>query len=160
MSVTFKGCHLTTWLESFAALSAMTYQTKPTSNGVYRIKVLDQDLVIESTPGYNPGLKLAAPSDSNNKQKVRHLDTPYLAVFLTPIFSGNFHRYQGKVMSGRWSASKTSLVSPTSRLRTPTGGMDILIPSLVPPSIGLYWNGLSMVKPSRSLCQTLPYPGS
>ncbi|KAG2029885.1 hypothetical protein BDR03DRAFT_906422 [Suillus americanus] len=47
----------------------MTYQTKPTSNGVYRIKVLNQDLVIESVPGYNPGLKLASPSPANNKQK-------------------------------------------------------------------------------------------
>ncbi|KAG1849195.1 hypothetical protein F4604DRAFT_1934983 [Suillus subluteus] len=47
----------------------MTYQTKPTSNGVYRIKVLNQDLVIESAPGYNPGLKLTSPSPTSNKQK-------------------------------------------------------------------------------------------
>ncbi|KAG2744879.1 hypothetical protein P692DRAFT_20877448 [Suillus brevipes Sb2] len=47
----------------------MTYQSKPTSNGVYRIKVLNQDLFIESAPGYNPGLKLASPSPTSAKQK-------------------------------------------------------------------------------------------
>jgi len=47
----------------------MSYQSKPTTNGVYRIKVLNQNLVIESVPGHNPGLKLASPSASNNKQK-------------------------------------------------------------------------------------------
>ncbi|KAG1808021.1 uncharacterized protein BJ212DRAFT_1281267 [Suillus subaureus] len=47
----------------------MAYQSKPTFNGVYRIKVLNQDLVIESAPGYNPGLKLASPSLTSNKQK-------------------------------------------------------------------------------------------
>ncbi|KAG1835989.1 hypothetical protein DFJ58DRAFT_710434 [Suillus subalutaceus] len=47
----------------------MTYQSKPTSNGVYRIKVLNQDLFIESAPGNNPGLKLAPPSPTSNKQK-------------------------------------------------------------------------------------------
>ncbi|KAG1769102.1 hypothetical protein EV702DRAFT_704537 [Suillus placidus] len=47
----------------------MTYQSKPTSDGVYRIKVLNQDLFIESVPGNNPGLKLASPSPTSNKQK-------------------------------------------------------------------------------------------
>ncbi|KAG2336931.1 hypothetical protein BDR05DRAFT_80548 [Suillus weaverae] len=47
----------------------MTYQSKPTSDGVYRIKVLNQDLFIESVPGNNPGLKLASLSPTNNKQK-------------------------------------------------------------------------------------------
>lgn len=44
--------------------------SKPTVDGAYRIKVFDQDLAIESVPGKNPGLKLAPPSTSNNKQKV------------------------------------------------------------------------------------------
>ncbi|KAG2121797.1 hypothetical protein BD769DRAFT_1671202 [Suillus cothurnatus] len=47
----------------------MTYRSKPTSNGVYRIKVLNQDLFIESAPGDNPGLKLAFPSPTSDKQK-------------------------------------------------------------------------------------------
>ncbi|KAG1810938.1 uncharacterized protein BJ212DRAFT_1376889 [Suillus subaureus] len=47
----------------------MTYQSKPTSNGVYRIKVLNQDLFIESASGNNPGLKLALPSPTSNTQK-------------------------------------------------------------------------------------------
>ncbi|KAG1769113.1 hypothetical protein EV702DRAFT_705177 [Suillus placidus] len=47
----------------------MTYQSKPTSDGVYRIKVLNQDLFIESVPGNNPWLKLTSPSPTSNKQK-------------------------------------------------------------------------------------------
>ena len=50
--------------------AAMSYQSKPTANGVYRIKVLTLDLVVESTPGVHPGMKLGTPSPSNNKQKV------------------------------------------------------------------------------------------
>ncbi|KAG1751232.1 hypothetical protein EDB19DRAFT_1676222 [Suillus lakei] len=47
----------------------MTYQSKPISNGVYRIKVLNENNFIESAPGNNPGLKLASPSPDSNKQK-------------------------------------------------------------------------------------------
>ncbi|KAH7922348.1 vWA-like protein [Leucogyrophana mollusca] len=47
----------------------MTYQSKPTSEGTYRIKVLDEDLFIESVPGSNAGLKLTSLSSTNTKQK-------------------------------------------------------------------------------------------
>ncbi|KAH7912671.1 hypothetical protein BJ138DRAFT_749993 [Hygrophoropsis aurantiaca] len=47
----------------------MTYQSKPTSDGTYRIKVLDQDLFIESVPGNDSSLKLAPISQSNSRQK-------------------------------------------------------------------------------------------
>lgn len=60
--------HIPCWNLS-TALYAMTYQSKPTSNGVYRIKVLNQDLFIESASGNNPGLKLALPSPTSNTQK-------------------------------------------------------------------------------------------
>jgi len=46
----------------------MTYQTKPTVDGAYRIKVLTQNLFIEDdTESRGPGLKLAAPSSSKKQ---------------------------------------------------------------------------------------------
>lgn len=49
----------------------MPYQNKPSVKGNYRIKVFgDAGLFVESTPGNNAGLKLAALVPSNNKQKV------------------------------------------------------------------------------------------
>ncbi|KIK36607.1 hypothetical protein CY34DRAFT_811194 [Suillus luteus UH-Slu-Lm8-n1] len=89
----------------------MTYQSKPTSNGVYRIKVLNQDLFIESAPGYNPGLKLASPSSTSAKQKVRQLRL--IISFLYCMFnlrSGPSPKCQAKATSGLWSASTTGPV--------------------------------------------------
>ncbi|KAF7973408.1 hypothetical protein HWV62_15205 [Athelia sp. TMB] len=48
----------------------MPFQSKPTSNGVYRIRVLNKSVVIESVPGENPYLTLATPKLGNNKQLV------------------------------------------------------------------------------------------
>lgn len=48
----------------------MSYQSKPTTNGVYRIKLLNQNRVIESVPVYNASLKLAPPNPLNKKQLV------------------------------------------------------------------------------------------
>ncbi|KAG8678599.1 hypothetical protein FRC09_019712, partial [Ceratobasidium sp. 395] len=46
----------------------MTYQTKPTADGAYRIKVLTQNLFIEDdTTRQKPGLRLASPSSSNQQ---------------------------------------------------------------------------------------------
>ncbi|KAG8740118.1 hypothetical protein FRC10_004747 [Ceratobasidium sp. 414] len=46
----------------------MTYQTKPTADGAYRIKVLTQNLFVQDdTESRRPGLKLAAPSSSNKQ---------------------------------------------------------------------------------------------
>ncbi|KAG9123425.1 hypothetical protein FRC07_014959, partial [Ceratobasidium sp. 392] len=47
----------------------MSYQPKPTSNGVYRIRVFNQNFCIECESGGNGGIKLTPPSSSNNKQK-------------------------------------------------------------------------------------------
>ncbi|KAH7912674.1 hypothetical protein BJ138DRAFT_750081 [Hygrophoropsis aurantiaca] len=54
----------------------MTFQSKPSADGAYRIKVLDQNLYIESAPGGNPGLRLCALSESNDKQKWRLVRVP------------------------------------------------------------------------------------
>jgi hypothetical protein len=72
---------LSSSLQSDYTFYTMTYQSKPTSNGVYRIKVLNQDLFIESAPGYNPGLKLASPSPTSAKQKVRLLITFFCILY-------------------------------------------------------------------------------
>ncbi|KIK38070.1 hypothetical protein CY34DRAFT_773573, partial [Suillus luteus UH-Slu-Lm8-n1] len=79
--------------------------SKPTSNGVYRIKVLNQDLFIENAPGYNPGLKLASPSPTSAKQKVRR---PINCMF--NLRSGPSPKCQAKATSGLWSASTTGPV--------------------------------------------------
>ncbi|KAJ1300100.1 hypothetical protein OPQ81_002582 [Rhizoctonia solani] len=46
----------------------MPYQSKPTADGVYLIKVLSEDLFIESVLGDNPKLQLAPPSSSDNQK--------------------------------------------------------------------------------------------
>ncbi|KAG9123424.1 hypothetical protein FRC07_014958 [Ceratobasidium sp. 392] len=48
----------------------MSYQPKPTVNGVYRIKVLNQNLYLECDSGYNPrpGVKLSPPSSSSTQE--------------------------------------------------------------------------------------------
>ncbi|CAE6511876.1 unnamed protein product [Rhizoctonia solani] len=46
----------------------MTYQSKPTIDGVYLIKVLSKDLFIESVLGDKPKLQLAAPSSNDNQK--------------------------------------------------------------------------------------------
>lgn len=81
----------------------MAYQSKPTSDGVYYIRVLNQNLCIESVPGRNPGMKLATPSASNNKQKVRYLSIIRCEFYLILEFvvSGTFARWRARVMSGR-----------------------------------------------------------
>ncbi len=56
----------------------MSYLSKPITDGGYRIKVIDQDLYIESVPDFNAGLKLSSLSTSNNKQKVCALLVPSL----------------------------------------------------------------------------------
>ncbi|KAF8596135.1 hypothetical protein BDV93DRAFT_455436 [Ceratobasidium sp. AG-I] len=63
----------------------MSYQSKPTTDGLYHIKVLGESLFIESAPGHNPGLRLASPSSSSNKQKVRaFLAVPYWKLTRVP----------------------------------------------------------------------------
>ncbi|KAH7325353.1 hypothetical protein B0J17DRAFT_772466 [Rhizoctonia solani] len=46
----------------------MTYQSTPTADGVYLIKVLSKNLFIESVLDNNPKLRLAAPSPNNNQK--------------------------------------------------------------------------------------------
>ncbi|CAE7232764.1 unnamed protein product [Rhizoctonia solani] len=46
----------------------MTYQSRPTVDGVYLIKVLSKDLFIESSSDHNPKLQLAAPSSTNSQR--------------------------------------------------------------------------------------------
>lgn len=55
----------------------MVELSTPTSDGVYRIKVLGQDLFIQSDPTYNPGLKLLPSSSTNTKQHWRLTQVPY-----------------------------------------------------------------------------------
>ncbi|KAF8596136.1 hypothetical protein BDV93DRAFT_563621 [Ceratobasidium sp. AG-I] len=54
----------------------MSYQSKPAADGVYHIKVLNENLFIESAPGQNPGMKLVSPSPSSNKQKWKLAQVP------------------------------------------------------------------------------------
>ncbi|CAE6441654.1 unnamed protein product [Rhizoctonia solani] len=46
----------------------MTYESKPTVDGTYLIKVLSKDLFIESVPGDKPKLRLAPPSSNDNQK--------------------------------------------------------------------------------------------
>ncbi|KAG8680940.1 hypothetical protein FRC11_001797, partial [Ceratobasidium sp. 423] len=50
--------------------------SKPTSDGVYRIQVLSQNLFLQSDPSYNPGLKLVPSSSTNKKQHWRLTQVP------------------------------------------------------------------------------------
>ncbi|KAG8704630.1 hypothetical protein FRC09_003417 [Ceratobasidium sp. 395] len=54
----------------------MSYQPKPTTNGTYRIRVLNQNLCIECESGGNGGIKLTPPSSSNNLQKWNLIQVP------------------------------------------------------------------------------------
>ncbi|CAE6461205.1 unnamed protein product [Rhizoctonia solani] len=47
---------------------SMTYQSKPTADGVYLIKVLSKDLFVEGVSGDKPKLQLAAPSSNDNQK--------------------------------------------------------------------------------------------
>ncbi|CAE6476348.1 unnamed protein product [Rhizoctonia solani] len=46
----------------------MTYQSTPTTDGIYLIKVLSRNLFLESVLDDNPKLRLAAPSPNNNQK--------------------------------------------------------------------------------------------
>ncbi|KAG8699754.1 hypothetical protein FRC11_013505 [Ceratobasidium sp. 423] len=46
----------------------MTYQSKPTEDGLYLIKVLSEDLFVESVSGDKPKLQLAEPSLNDNQK--------------------------------------------------------------------------------------------
>jgi len=47
----------------------MSFLSKPTSDGIYRIKLLDQNRYIVNDRSSNPGLRLASLDPDNKKQK-------------------------------------------------------------------------------------------
>lgn len=47
----------------------MVFTGKPSTSGIYRIKVQGKDLLLESDPGKNGGLRLFPRDDSNSKQR-------------------------------------------------------------------------------------------
>ena len=66
----------------------MTFQSTPTKDGTYRIKVLNQDIYLEAVPqsesiASTPWICLAAVDSSSDKQKV-----PFAVVDSTTVMPG------------------------------------------------------------------------